>query len=71
MKPSWRKSSARATPSFAPPPWSPEQALALWECLELLREQLWIAHGPEIQRAWRDQRAPRQLPLPVDPREPF
>jgi len=72
MKPSGRKRSPRPAASFAAPPhWSPEQALALWECLELLREQLWLAYGPEIQRAWRNQLAPRQLTLPIDPREPF
>ena len=70
MKP--RTRSSAPAPSLAPPPhWSPEQALALWECLELLREQLWLAYGPQIQCAWRNQLVPRQLTLPVDPSEPF
>ena len=31
------------------------QALAVFECLELMQEKLWLAYGPEIQRAWRSQ----------------
>ena len=46
-------------------------AAAVFECLELLRDQLWLAYGPEIQRAWRDQLAPQQLTLPIDPSDPF
>ena len=38
-----------------PSHWSPTQALAVFECLELMQEQLWLAYGPEIQRAWRGQ----------------
>ena len=44
---------------------------AVFECLELLREQLWLAYGPDIQRAWRGQLVPEQLTLPIDPGEPF
>jgi hypothetical protein len=38
-----------------PAHWSPSQALAVFECIELLRDQLWLAYGPEIQRACRAQ----------------
>ena len=72
MKPQRRKRTSGPAASFVPPPhWSPEQALALWECLELLREQLWLAQGPQIQRAWRNQLVPQQLTIPIDPSEPF
>lgn len=72
MKPLRRTRPSRAAASFVPPPhWSPAQALAVWECLNLLREQLWFAYGPEIQRAWRHQLVPQQLTLPIDPGEPF
>ena len=63
---------SRPTAAFAlPSHWSPKQALAVFECIELLREQLWLAYGPEIQCAWRNQLLPQQLTLPIDPSEPF
>ena len=72
MKPLRRTRPSRPPASFVPlPHWSPAQALAVWECLDLLREQLWVAYGPEIQRAWRNQLVPQQLTLPIDPGEPF
>jgi hypothetical protein len=54
-----------------PAHWSPRQALAVFECLEHLRDQLWVQYASKIQRAYRDdlqpQRPnPRQLPLPFD-----
>ena len=72
MRPQRRKCPSRPAASFVPPPhWSPAQALAVWECLDLLREHLWVAYGPEIQRAWRRQLVPQQLTRPIDPGEPF
>ena len=54
-----------------PAHWSPEQALAVFECLHWLREQLWAMYGPAAQPAWIAQLAPRS-PLPeVDPNDPF
>lgn len=58
-----------------PPPlpthWSPEQALAVFECLHALREQLWEMYGSAAQQAWRDQLQPQQ-PMPdFDPNDPF
>ena len=38
--------------------WTPEQALAIFECLHAMREALWAAYGPEVQQAWRDQLIP-------------
>lgn len=67
-----RKRPSRATAAFAlPSHWSPRQALAVFECLELMREQLWLAYGPEIQRAWRDQLVPDRTPPDFDPDSPF
>jgi hypothetical protein len=55
-----------------PSHWSPTQALAVFECLELLRDQLWLAYGPEIQHAWRGQLVPeRATPPDLDPDSPF
>lgn len=54
-----------------PAHWTPEQALAVFECLQALREQLWSMYGSDVQQAWRNQLAP-QLPLPeFDPNDPF
>jgi hypothetical protein len=67
-----RKRPSRAPAASAlPSHWSPTQALAVFEYLELLREQLWLAYGPEIQRAWRDQLVPHRAPSDFDPDSPF
>jgi hypothetical protein len=54
-----------------PQHWSPEQALAVFECLHALREQLWLAYGPAVQRAWRDQLVPEGELPDFDPDAPF
>lgn len=59
----------------APPPlpthWSPEQALAVFECLHALREQLWLMYGSAAQQAWLDQMQSLR-PMPdFDPNDPF
>jgi hypothetical protein len=70
-----------AHPSSAPPTstaealiprhWTPEQALAVFECLQLLRQALWDAYGPQVQQAWREQLVPGGPPPEFDPDEPF
>jgi hypothetical protein len=71
-----------APPSSAPPPplaparlvplhWTPEQALAVFECLHAMREALWDIYGSQVQQAWCEQNMP-EGPLPeFDPDEPF
>jgi hypothetical protein len=54
-----------------PAHWTPEQALAVFEILDLLRDELCAAYGPEIQQAFRDDLMPEQGSLPLDPDEPF
>lgn len=54
-----------------PTDWTPEQALAVFEAVDLLRDHLWAVYGLEIQRALRDDRVTLQKPLPLDPDEPF
>ena len=51
--------------------WTPEQALAVNECLHALRQALWDAYGPQMQQAWRDQLVPDGQPPEFDPDEPF
>jgi len=45
--------------------------LAVFECLQDLREQLWARYGPQIQQAWRDQLVAETPPPSLDPNEPF
>lgn len=58
-----------------PDSWTPDQALAAVELLDLLRERIWSIYGYRIQQAWRDEHLavdPRQLTIPLDPDiEPF
>jgi hypothetical protein len=37
-----------------PAHWTPDQALAVFEIIDLLRDQLWAAYGPAIQHALRE-----------------
>ena len=70
--PRQRRHTGRPIAAFAlPSHWSSKQALAVFQCLELLREQLWLAYGPEIQRAWRNQLVPDRVPPNFDPDAPF
>lgn len=64
-------SRPKAAPSALPTHWAPVQALAVFECLQLLREQLWATYGSAVQQAWGEQLAPRSPPPSFDPDEPF
>ena len=50
---------------------TPEQALAVFECLQAMRQALWAIYGPQVQQAWRDQLVPDGPPPEFDPDEPF
>lgn len=63
--------STAATAALIPRHWTPEQALAVFECLQLLRQALWHAYGPQVQRAWSEQLLPDGPPPEFDPDEPF
>ena len=54
-----------------PKHWSPEQALAVAECLQAMRQALLAAYGPQMQQVWREQLMPDQAPPEFDPDEPF
>ena len=60
-----------AAASPVPLHWTPAQALAVFECLQALREALWTVYGPQVQQAWRDQLMPDGRPPEFDPDEPF
>jgi hypothetical protein len=64
----------RTRPLQLPEHWTPAEALAVFELLDLLRDHLWLQYGPDIQHAFRDQindHDPRQRPLCFDPDAPF
>ncbi len=42
--------------SVLPTYWTPEQALAVFEILDELRDQVWGLYGPQIQQAMREER---------------
>lgn len=44
--------------SVLPTYWTPEQALAVFEVIDALRDQLWDLHGLQIQQAMRDDLYP-------------
>lgn len=39
-----------------PTHWSPEQAVAVFEILDELREHVWASYGQQIQQVLRDER---------------
>ena len=40
-----------------PAHWSPEQAVAVFEILDELRERIWARYGLQIQQVLRDERS--------------
>ena len=55
-------------PLALPDHWTPAQALAVFELIEQLRDQLWHAYRPDIQRATRDDRLSNEtVPPQTDP----
>jgi hypothetical protein len=55
MKSCHQRSAKKRTAQILPTHWTPEQALAVFEAVEFLRESLWTRYGRDIQRAWREQ----------------
>ena len=64
-------SSAAQPRPVVPTHWSPEQALAVFECLQAMRQALWVPYGKQVQQAWRDQLVPDGLPPEFDEDVPF
>lgn len=44
-----------ATAAFIPTQWTPEQALAVFELLDELRDKVWSLYGCQIQALLRDE----------------
>lgn len=68
---------SRPKPLEIPRHWTPSQALAAFELIDAIREQLCNIYGPAIQRAYRDslrdrpERDLNQLELQLFDEEPF
>jgi len=61
-----------ARPAIAlPSHWTPDQALAVFECLQAMQVALWALYGPQVQQAWRDQLVHDSAPPQFDPDAPF
>ena len=43
--------------------WTPEQALAVWDLLDDLRDRVWIYYGLVIQNLMREQRVSMAPPV--------
>ena len=71
IQPASSAESAPVPPRVVPLHWTPEQALAVFECLHAMREALWLVYGPQVQQAWRDRLVPEGAMPAVDPDEPF
>ena len=48
----------RGLPLLISAEWTPEQACAVFELLDDLRDAIWNQYAPDIQDLVRDQRAP-------------
>ena len=61
--------------SVLPTYWTPEQALAVFEIIDALRDQLWDLYGLQIQQAMREDLYPttsHEPPSEIDQRDlPF
>jgi hypothetical protein len=64
----------RIRPLHLPEHWTPAEALAVFELLDLLRDHLWLQYGPDIQQALQEQiddHNPHQRPPRLDSDPPF
>jgi hypothetical protein len=61
-----------AIPLAIPTYWTPEQAIAVFELVDDLREQIWSIYQTDLQQMIRQQRQPAPLdPLEIDDDLPF
>ena len=72
MKP-WDSPSGlnRGLPFAVDDTWTPEQALAVMELLDDLRDRVWTHYGRVIQELLREQRVSRASQEDFDPDLPF
>lgn len=63
--------STQAASFTVPGHWSPEQALAVFEALQVFREALWAVYGQQVQQAWQEQLVQYGCAPDFDPDLPF
>jgi hypothetical protein len=51
--------------------WSPAQALAAYEWLQIMRDRIWLLYGEDIVRLLRDDTTPTGAPSARDNDPPF
>jgi hypothetical protein len=63
----------RGLPLLIPDNWTPEQAQAVFQVLDDLRDRIWEHYALPLQELYWQQRMPDEMnhPLPGDPAEPF
>jgi hypothetical protein len=63
----------RGLPLLIDSHWTPEQAQAVFEVLNDLRERIWEHYALPLQELYRQQRMPDETDphFPIDPDEPF
>jgi len=61
-----------AIPLAIPTYWTPEQAIAVFELVDDLRDHIWSIYQADLQRLIRQQRQPEPInPLEIDDDLPF
>ena len=61
-----------AIPLAIPTCWTPEQAIAVFELIDELREKIWSIYQTDLQQMIRQQRQPAPIdPLEIDDDLPF
>jgi hypothetical protein len=70
-KPSAPAPTPPAKAGVVPLHWTSEQALAVFECLQALRQALWVVYGDQVQQAWCEQIMPDTEAPEFDPDDPF
>jgi len=63
----------RGLPLLIPDDWTPEQAQAVFEVLDDLRDRIWEHYALPLQELYQQQRMPNETdpPFLIDPDEPF
>jgi len=63
----------RGLPLLIPDDWTPEQAQAVFEILDDLRERIWEQYARSLQELYRQPRLPNETDprFVIDPDEPF
>jgi hypothetical protein len=59
-----------AIPLQIPTTWTPEQAFAVFELLDELRDAIWRCYALQVQEEYRDQLAQHAEQRPIDPDDP-